>query len=561
MRRNVRFLLPDGLTVLSAVLYVLAFPPWNLSWLAWICLVPWLLSVRRAPRPAAAAVQGLWMSILISVLGFYWVAYVLRQFAMIPWPVAVVGLLLYSLIGQPQFYLFAPVLGASREVEGRGGRLLAVLLACALAYAGLDWVLPKLFVDTLGHAFYSWPRLRQVADLGGATLLTFLAFFVNHVLAQLWDRWRARTEPSLWPPVRAVLPALLTACALIAAAGIYGARRLSDVRAWMAAAPRHLQAAVIQANVGDFDKLASENGVRGAADQVLTTYYKLTDQALELTPRPDIAVWPETSYPSTFRTPMTADELARDQGLEQFVRSRAMPVLFGGYDRDETKDYNAFFFLTPRPVPGLTVGPGKEADLQTYRKNILLLFGEYIPGAETFDFLQKLFPQVGNFGRGPGPTVFRVPMPRWGEGQVALAAPVICYEILFPNYLIGAARQGGQFIVNVTNDSWFGPWGEPELHLALTTFRSVETRMPQLRATNTGISAVVQADGEITDATPTFEQVIMNARVPVTETRPTTLMVRWGDWFGPFACALGFTVLAALLFAAYRRKNAPRPFL
>jgi len=130
----------------------------------------------------------------------------------------------------------------------------------------------------------------------------------------------------------------------------------------------------------------------------------LSDQALTKTADLDAIVWPETSYPSTFRTPLTSDELAQDQGVEKFTRSRRIHLLFGGYDRFQNKDHNAFFYLSPDPNPGVA-GLG---DLQTYRKNILLLFGEYIPFSDQIKFLRDAFPQVGNFGRGPGPKVLSI---------------------------------------------------------------------------------------------------------------------------------------------------------
>jgi apolipoprotein N-acyltransferase len=537
---------PDWLTIASALLYVVSFPPWNQAWIGWFCLVPWFWAVARARDSRDAFVQGLWLSVIISVVGFYWVGYVLHEFAGLPWPLASLGLLGYSLVGQPQLYLFSPVLRATR-----GLRLptLPVTTCLALAYAGLDWILPKLFVDTLGHSLYASSWLIQAADLGGAALLTFAMVLVNLVIYELLSRIQRRTEPSVWPSIRASWAELASALILVLALLSYGRARLAQVQAWMSEPGETLQAAVIQANIGDFDKIASERGVRGAADKVLNTFYGMSDQALQLTPRPEILVWPETSYPSTFRTPEASDELARDQGLEQFVRTRGATLFFGGYDREGSKDFNAFFFLAPAPVPGV----GGEGDLQVYRKNILLLWGEYIPGAESFEFIRKAFPQVGNFGRGPGPVVLKVPYVRGGRTHTALAGPVICYEILFPNYVIGAARQGAQFIVNITNDSWFGPWGEPELHLSLTAFRSIETRLPQLRSTNTGISTLILPDGRITRSTALFTPEILNVGVPLASRRMPTLMTAWGDWFGPTACCLGFGGLCLLLGWSRRR--------
>jgi apolipoprotein N-acyltransferase len=100
----------------------------------------------------------------------------------------------------------------------------------------------------------------------------------------------------------------------------------------------------------------------------------MTEQALALTPQPDAVIWPETSFPSLFRQPGTPLEIKINQQVERFVREHGVPLLFGGYDRKENRDFNSFFFLQPNGV------------LQTYHKSKLLIFGEYIPGAESISF-------------------------------------------------------------------------------------------------------------------------------------------------------------------------------
>jgi len=550
--KRLRPLAPDPLTVLSGVLIVLSFPPYGIYPLIWVCLVPWLFALGRARGFRQAFLQGVWLSFFMSVLGFHWVAYVLHEYGQIPWAAAILGLLLFSLAGQPQFLCFAPALSYFlRKREGHEapvkGAALGLGLLLALAYAGTDWVLPKLWVDTLGHSLYRARNLRQIADLGGAHLLTVLVFLVNDLAYRILTALRARKEPSLWPVAQAVGPQAAGTALLLACSWLYGHHRLAEIEALEAEPRTRIQTAVIQANIGDFDKVAAETGtIRGAAERVLSTFFSLSDQALSQTPKPDALIWPETSYPGTFRTPQEASELYRDQQVERFVRERGVPLYFGGYDRMGRKDFNAFFFLSPKPVPGLA-GDG---DLQIYRKSILLLFGEYIPGAESIQALKDAFPQVGNFGRGPGPSVFALPTAS-KQVPTVRAGPVICYEALFPDFVIGAARKGAELILNVTNDSWFGPYGEPQLHLALTAFRSIETRLPQLRATNTGISALILPNGDITHSSPIGAPQILNVSIPLVS-RTQTLMLAWGDWFGRIALFIGFLGL----FLIARRRQA-----
>lgn len=499
-----------------------------------------------------ALAQGFWLCFILSGLSFYWVCYVLHRFGELPWILAIAGFLFFACICQLQFYLISVAFHEwkkklyPRELSPHAK--LAPLAAFAFFYAGVDWILPKLFVDTLGHSFYLNPILRQVADLGGAPLLTFLVVLVNLTIFSVLHDLLHREEPSAWPSFTRHIPASTMTGILVLFACAYGFFRNEQIQTWMKDPRSQLRKpyriAMIQGNIGDFEKIASESGIKAAAEKVLESYFTLSSEALKSNPKPEALVWPETAYPSSFRAPYTADELAQDKSVESFVRKNGVPLLFGGYDHQAGKDYNSVFFLNSETAGGLDPND----DLQIYHKNVLLLFGEYIPGAETFGVIKQWFPQVANFGRGPGPSVFEVPKPR-GSINFTVAPvkvnPVICYEALFPSFILDAVNQGSQMILNVTNDSWFGPWAEPELHLSLTVFRSIESRRPQLRATNTGISALILPDGTLTHQTPlnTPQAVLVN--VPIL--RPQrTLMLAWGDWFASAALFVGCLLMVLL---------------
>jgi apolipoprotein N-acyltransferase len=109
-------------------------------------------------------------------------------------------------------------------------------------------------------------------------------------------------------------------------------------------------------------------------------------------------------------------------------------------------------------------------------------------------------------------------------------------------------------IVTLSNDAWFAGTPAPRLHLLLAAFRSIETRLPQVRVTNSGISALIDATGEIAVATNMDEQVSLTVKVPAGASA-RTLMVAWGDWFGPVALAAGLAWLLVLLLRARRRPN------
>jgi apolipoprotein N-acyltransferase len=520
---NLKNYLPSWNTFLSAVLIVVSFPPWNLWPLLWVALIGWFFSIQKAKTPKEAAIQGIWLGYFMSIGGFYWVAYALKEYGGVPWILSIVGLQIFALFNQPQFFLFAYIY---KHFEERTQKLsikafTLSTLFFALIYTGLDWILPKLFLDTLGHAFYLARYLRQVADLGGAACLTFIVFYFN---LSAWDflKQAQKTKFKSWN----LGPQQILALAICLLCWSYGFFRYQAIQSAYQNTPTHLRAAAIQANIGDFDKIAAERGIAGAAYRIIDTYIEMSQKALQLDLKPEIMIWPETSYPTTFGNPHSKTEDKLEKSIREFSQQNQMPLLFGGYDRSNMKDFNAFFHLMP------------SGDSQVYRKNILLLFGEYIPFAENIDLIRNLFPQVGNFGRGEGPQVLSISLKN--HADAVRMSPVICYEALFPNYAIEGANKGSQLIMNTTNDSWFGPWGEPQLHLSLTTFRSIETRIPMLRATNTGISTLITADGEITSPTQIGTQEILNVSVPILSQSIPTLMKSWGDWFGGFSLALGW---------------------
>ncbi len=533
LRRLFRII--DPRIFLSTAMLFLTFEPFRLWWFAGIALIPWLHVLVTAPTAKVAVKQSFWLCFLFSAITFSWVAHVIHQFGGIPWPLAIILLLVFAAIGQPQFYLAAvPLRFALLKMRASGNGLFIFMmgLVIPLFYAGLDWVLPKLFVDTLGHSLIYARHLRQSADIGGPAFLTFLLLILNVAIYAAIDRIRNRGEPALGRAIKLAVPLLIAATGVFIWADRYGARRVQQVAERIANPRRTLQAAAIQANIGDLEKLSSERGYRQASERVLRAYYDLSDQALLLTPKPDILLWPETAYPSSFRSPESSDEFARDKEMESYVASRKTPIAFGGYDKDlHGRGYNAVFYLNPDGTDG------------RYAKTILIPFGEYIPGADFFPFIKRLFPMVGFFGQGPGSVVREI--------SGVKTQPVICYEVLFPGFIRDAVRLGAEVIFNFTNDSWFGPIGAPYYHLNLAAFRSIENRVPQFRATNTGFSALILPDGEIVQRTKLYTPEILNATIPIITPMPT-LMLRLGDWFAWTALLFSGFFIAVLAHRSRR---------
>jgi apolipoprotein N-acyltransferase len=172
----------------------------------------------------------------------------------------------------------------------------------------------------------------------------------------------------------------------------------------------------------------------------------------------------------------------------------------------------------------------------------LVPFGEYVPYARVLFFVNRIVEAVATVVPGVAASVFRLPSASFGVP--------ICYEDVFPALTRRFVDGGADFLVNITNDAWYGPTSAPLQHLAQATFRAIENRVPLVRAANTGISAIVDPDGRIRWRGPLFESVFHVDEIAWPGVR--TFYTRFGDVFA-WACALAS--LAAFGYGAARGRG------
>jgi apolipoprotein N-acyltransferase len=225
--------------------------------------------------------------------------------------------------------------------------------------------------------------------------------------------------------------------------------------------------------------------------------------------------------------------------VQAVAETGRVPIVFGAYDTERTalnrwKLFNAAFLMLPN---------GELRD--RYYKHRLLIFGEYVPLSDRFPRLLDILPTPGQFTPGPGPRIFRV-------GEVALT-PLICYELLFPDVVRGACAAGGEVIVNLTNDYWFGRHLEPYQHLALSRMCALEVARPIVRATNTGVSAIIDHRGRLLQKSGVWTQDVVRGSVPVMGAL-TTPFARFGAW-GTWALAATALVIASVAWALTRDRR------
>ncbi|MBM7117155.1 apolipoprotein N-acyltransferase [Archangium primigenium] len=527
------------LGALASAALVAGFSQLEARWVAvcWVALVPWLAVLDRVRSWREAVGAGVAFALAFTAAVFGWFPEALHSYSQAPLAVCWLALLVLAPFMEAQLLAFALVRHHLRRTVTRGAAWKVPLLG-ALVYVGTEALCPKLFAETLGQGFFPSPALRQVADLAGAHGLTLLLLLGNEcVLAALTALGRRQGA-------RAVLTPVAVLAALVLGGLGYGTWRLEQV-ARAAARERPVVVGVVQANITKYEKLAAEVGTYDVVRMILDTHYALSDALLQ-GPRPvDLLIWPETVYPTTFGSPKSDVGAEFDAELADFVSERRVPLLFGTYDLEHGHEYNAAMFL----------GPGREGTLtrSAYRKTMLFPLTEWVPEPLDSPWLRERLPWTGYWKRGPGPRTLDV---RLRDGRPLSLAPLICYESIFPGYVAEEARQGAELIVTLSNDSWFQGTPAPRLHLMHAGFRSVETRLPQVRVTNSGISALISATGEVLAEVPDAHRASLALTVPPTP-HLSTVMMAWGDWSRPTALGMALVwLLAPGLLARWRARKA-----
>jgi apolipoprotein N-acyltransferase len=509
----------------SGVLTILPFP--DLGWwvVAPIALVPLLVAVPSLGL-RGALLTG-WITGAVSLAGiFHWIVPTAVNLAQFPtWAAALVlgaYAIVYGLNGAAMAVALRTILRLPLPAWA------AVLLAPA-AVVAVDFVGPHLFPFTLGNTYWRVPLLIQGADVTGIEGATYVTVAVSTAIAlALRDLW-ARRRPSLLPGGVAIV--------LLAAWLAYGAVRLQSVREDEAAAPV-LRLLLVQPDARPDERRSRDPKVRDGLVDRLIAMSRTADRT-----GVDAVIWPEGAFPyewvATTGAGAVTYQVRAARLVKEMVREVGIPLVFGAITRPDERGRNSMLMLGP---------DGEEAN--RYDKRLLLAFGEYMPLSDTFPWLKGRVPGVGNLREGEAFGAFTI------AGHVA--APSVCYEAVqagLTREAVVAVDAG--LILNVTNDGWFGTSGAPRQHLMDQVPRAVELRRPVVRATMTGISAVVRASGDLVGETGVYERATVVVEVPVPTDPERTVFAVVGRAFA-WAC---FAATVAALFAAlvaYRKGKKSR---
>jgi apolipoprotein N-acyltransferase len=528
----------------------MSFPPAEWSWLAWVALVPlfWLVTLEGDRRHCylAAFLGGLAFWVLaVSWVRLSdpsaWVGWLALAFVMSLWWVGFVAICRWAVTrAKISLIIAAPIIWVGLEYSR------------AYFLSGFPWYY-------VAHSQFRVLPVIQIADVTGSLGISFLiAVFNALVVDALTLPLFVRTPggPRISPRQNRRLFAVTF---LLGATLAYGFYRIATAQ--FKDGPK---LALLQSNIEQSHKMS------GDAALIVHEFLSLSQKAVAKD-QPDLLVWPETAYPYGFITidPAIAGRTLADQvrsiskeisvetwlekkrdvteHLHRWTDQLGVPMLVGSnlYDHQPERldKFNSAILFQPA---------ARETTI--YHKMHLVPFGEFIPFVETLPWLTLLTPFRGE----------RIPSLAFGKearllslGSYRLAVS-ICFEDTIPQ-VIGRFFEPARgpdnqpdVLINLSNDGWFHDSSELDMHLAIAVFRAIEHRVPLARAVNTGLSALVDGNGEIRATLPKEVDDVLQVTVPLDNRM--SLYSRWGDWLG-LSCLAVTIGLGPVGWMVSRRKQ------
>ncbi len=486
--------------LLSGLLFVVSIPKFDQYYLAWICLLPLFFARNWLPAQSHLAL-GLVTGIVWATGRTYWITETLQLYGALSLATAAATnalLILYMALYLACFVAVCRRLNFSSPLFAWSAASIWVLLEWMQ-----NWMLSGFPWQLLGYSQYLNLPFLQWATITGVYGLSFLIVLFNAALAQALSH-------------RAFIPYLSLPLLLLVAVHLWGFYRLHDAPD----PPATLKVGVVQGNIPQDRKWK--------VDRLAWTaqHYAALTRDLAAAEKPKLIIYPETALPLYFGDPLYA---AYVDSITALAPELDTPMLVGSLKGDSQNRtapvYNRAFLLNAQ---------GKVVDYAD--KVHLVPFGEFLPFPAIFQYLGGLTAESGIFAHGARHKVLRLPHSATSFGVF------ICYESIFPEITRTLMAQDPDFLVNTTNDAWFGTTAAPQQHFAQVVLRAVEGGRAVVRAANTGISGLIEPSGRIAYRTPLFATVGFALDVPLH--REQTIYAHWGDW-PLLLCALALTLAAA----------------
>lgn len=502
-----------AICALSGISLALSFPPLSLWLLAWIAFVPFIRCVLLSKESLSfkeTGYLGFSFGFFHALASLYWIDIVLEKYGGLPLWMSIPVLVL--LCGYIALYSVLFSFGIRLFQEWR---FIPSWLFIPSLWVILEWLRGKLLTgfpwNLLAYSQTELRWLRQIADIAGAYGVSWIVILANVLIVRITE---AKQDRAGWGVLLLILGISLW----------YGNSVLSSPD--LCNDKPELRMAVVQGNIDQAQKWDET-----FRNRTIEIYATLSSEAVQSDREIDLIVWPESAMP--FFYGYVPDLTAR---VDDIIDGLGIPLLFGTVGLrgigQEAGVLNKAYLVEPG---GVIAGD--------YAKEHLVPFGEYVPLQPVLFFIHKLVPTAGDFVPGKSPGV----IPFKGESIGML----ICYEVIFPEIVRNRILKGASFIVNISNDAWFGRSSAPYQHLESARWRAIETRRPMVRATNTGISAFINPFGDVVSSLGLFQAGFLTGTIKPCST--ISFYVRYGDLF-VVLCGL-IILLASLYFINDRFKK------
>ena len=448
-------------TVLSALLYALSFPKFSVFFLGFFFLIPLLylldkeknresLEKQQKRRKQRGFLPFFIFAFISYLIILYWIPRVMIRYGGLSKGLSIVSLIILAAF-LSLFHGFAGIFIKKASLFMVPFIWVCKDLVIENIFGGFPWCL-------VGYSQYKNIYFIQVAEIGGIHLVTFILIGFNTLLYWLMRNIRHRDNR------KRIIAALLVSLSCVYSVGYY----LYQSSVYRTAPLKTHRAGIIQPNTNN-DPISREEKLR-ILNRLFTGSQGLAKQGAEF------IIWPEHTvsiYP--LQNPRDYNRFS------WFVKSN-VPLLAGFTD-----------FRANREIYNSAILFGKEG-VEKYDKVHLTPFGEYVLFREILFFVKRITDEIADFTAGADVRNLTI------HGH-SISTP-ICYEIIFPGLVREFVSKGGELVVTISNDSWFGNTSAPYQHLSMAVFRCIENRRYLLRSTTNGISALVSPGGEILYQSP-----------------------------------------------------------
>lgn len=460
------------LSLTSSALFFLTLPPFNLYFLGFIAFIPFFLIQEEEIKLYKFFRYGCVMGFALGFVSFFWLIETIQVFGNLPLFVSVLIFLLFCAFFSLKYGIFIWLANALQQYYR---------ISTFLSYGGalilVELFFPELFPAHLGNTQAYHFYFIQVVDVIGVHGMSFIVISLNYFLYELFLNKNKK-----------MLALIISLFFVIYS---YGVIRVMQIQKFQKNS-HSLKVGVIQPDTPFLWGISLKD-----LNSITQTVINLTQEAQNKMPQLDLIIWPESAtpfditYPNPFSKPIV-----------DFMQQQKTPFIFN--------ESNFLAYKAGKPLHTMASYMDAQGKIKDhYHKIYLLPFGEYLPLSGIFPSLHKIFPQVGIFKAGNK-------IKNFNFQDKFLISPLICYEIIHADLVRKFIKNDGDLIVNLTNDKWFGESNASFLHLWLLYPRAIENRVPLIRATNSGSSAVIDQAGHfIAGPTPIFTKTSLAVKVPV----------------------------------------------